>query len=312
MRPSSPRSSRISSTTARYSVSSSRVRSSVGMPSFRSSTSTSRRPCGSVSAAPAMPRCRPSIATAAAPPGSRTRSVTRATVPTAAYSPSCFGTSSTRSSSPTSTVSVTFMWGKTTMSSSGTSSSLVTVPFTLLRQALSVVGAKSIPTTHAGGCILIASRTEPSQSLRRLPLQFRGGSPRSRYRLPRDHRTGTDAHSEGADRPAARAPPGALAPRRTPAGGSRLSRGSGAAPPARPGPRGRPSAVPAPARSYVITAATKMPPRQTTRPASWRAGSIQPALWRTTSRACARRSGRACPGRRRARGRTGDSAPRPG
>ena len=127
MRPSSPRSSRISSTTARYSVSSSRTASPAGTSSGRSSASTNSRPCASVSAAPAIARWRPFSATAVSPPGSRTVSVTSATVPTLAYSPSCLGTSSTRSSSPTSTVRVTFMLGKTTMSSRGTSKSLLTV-----------------------------------------------------------------------------------------------------------------------------------------------------------------------------------------
>ncbi len=126
MRPSSPRSSRISSTTARYSVSSSRILSPVGVSSGRSSTSTKSRPSGRVSAAPAIPRCSPLRATAWAPPGRRTRSVTSATTPTLAYSPSRLGTRSTRSSSPTSTVRVTFILGKTTMSSRGTSSSLLT------------------------------------------------------------------------------------------------------------------------------------------------------------------------------------------
>src|SRR6188472_3879351 len=211
MRPSSPRSSRSSSTTARYSASSSRVRSSVGMPSFRSSTSTSRRPCASVSAAPAMPRCSPSIATAVAPPGSRTRSVTRATVPTAAYSPSCFGTSSTRSSSPTSTVRVTFMWGKTTMSSSGTSSSLVTVPITLLGG--SRYRKYTYYRTYYGGNP-DPPRTETSQTLRKLPLEYEGGKSVIPNRLPWDLRTGDGRALRGRNRPAARAPSGALAPRR--------------------------------------------------------------------------------------------------
>jgi hypothetical protein len=84
MRPSSPRSSRISSTTARYSVSSSRIRASDSSGSGRSSTSTRRVPCASVVALPATPRWRPLSATARAPPGSRTRSVTSATTPTLA------------------------------------------------------------------------------------------------------------------------------------------------------------------------------------------------------------------------------------
>src|SRR5215213_4562880 len=68
MRPSSPRSSRISSTTARYSVSSSRIRASDSSESGRSSTSTRSVPCASVVAAPATPRCSPLSATAR-PPG---------------------------------------------------------------------------------------------------------------------------------------------------------------------------------------------------------------------------------------------------
>src|SRR6266536_4004030 len=125
MRPSSPRSSRISSTTARYSRSSSRVFTPGGSSSGRSCTSTRSRPWESVWAAPAIPRCKPTRLTAPTPPGRRTRSATSATVPTFAYSPSCRGTSRMRSSSPTSAEIVTFMFGKTTMSSSGTSSSVL-------------------------------------------------------------------------------------------------------------------------------------------------------------------------------------------
>ena len=66
------------------------------------------------------------------PPGSRIVSATSATVPTRAYSPSWRGTSSTRSSSPTSAGIVTFMFGKTTMSSSGISSNVLTCSITLL------------------------------------------------------------------------------------------------------------------------------------------------------------------------------------
>ena len=101
MRPSSPRSSRISSTTARYSVSSSRVRLGGGVSSGRSSTSTRRRPPASVSAAPidaaveAVQRDGADRRRA----GGRARA-TSATVPTLAYSLSWRGTSSTRSSSP--------------------------------------------------------------------------------------------------------------------------------------------------------------------------------------------------------------------
>ena len=54
MRPSSPRSSRISSTTARYSRSSSRMPPSAVSASGCSSTSTKRRPCESEPAAPAI------------------------------------------------------------------------------------------------------------------------------------------------------------------------------------------------------------------------------------------------------------------
>ena len=63
----------------------------------------------------------PAATTARAPPGSRTRSATSATVPTLANSFSCLGTSRTRSSSPASIASVSDMPGKTTTSSSGTS-----------------------------------------------------------------------------------------------------------------------------------------------------------------------------------------------
>ena len=87
IRPSSPRSSRISSTTARYSRSSSRVRPSTGSSSGARRPRRAgrrRRPC---CAAPATPRCRPVSATARPPPGSRMRSTTSATVPTLANSP---------------------------------------------------------------------------------------------------------------------------------------------------------------------------------------------------------------------------------
>ena len=81
MRPSSPRTSRISSTTARYSRSRLRVLPSTGTASGCSSTSTNRRPSGRVCAAPATPRWRPCRAYARPPPGMRTRSLTSATVP---------------------------------------------------------------------------------------------------------------------------------------------------------------------------------------------------------------------------------------
>src|SRR4051794_13342021 len=119
MRSSAPRRSRISSTTARYSRSSSRVRPSTGTSSWRSSTSTRSRPEGSAPAAPATPRATPSSSAPCTPPGRRMRSDTRATVPTEAYSPSWRGTRSTNSSSPVSTGSVTSMVGKTTVSSRG-------------------------------------------------------------------------------------------------------------------------------------------------------------------------------------------------
>src|SRR5436190_14047471 len=137
IRPLSPRSSRSSSTTARYSRSRLRVRPSTGTSSGRSSTSTRSSPRRPVWAAPAMPRWRPESSTARPPPGSRTWSTTSATVPTFANSSSCRGTSSTRSSSPTSTVSVTLMLGKTTMSSRGTSSKLL-IKFTFCAYLRSV------------------------------------------------------------------------------------------------------------------------------------------------------------------------------
>ena len=60
MRPSSPRSSRISSTTARYSRASSWVCSSSGWPSWTSCTSIrSASPLAGDRGAPARPRCRP-------------------------------------------------------------------------------------------------------------------------------------------------------------------------------------------------------------------------------------------------------------
>src|SRR5881227_821937 len=122
IRSSASRSSRISSTTARYSRSSSRVWTGGGFSSGRSSISARSRPSASLWAAPMTPRCRPSRLTAWTPPRMRTWSVTSATVPTPAYSLSWRGTRTTRSSSPTSTVRVTFIPGKTTVSSSGTSS----------------------------------------------------------------------------------------------------------------------------------------------------------------------------------------------
>src|SRR4029079_6981263 len=178
---------------------------------------------------------------AVAPPGSRTRSVTRATVPTAAYSPSCFCTSSTRSSSPTSTVSVTFMWGNTTMSSSGTSSSLVTVPVTLLGG--SRYRKDTYYPTHRGGNP-DPPRTETSQTLRKLPLEYEGGKSVIPNRLAWDLRTGTVAHSEGATDPQRGRRP---APSRLVAAGL-LSRGNVGAPPGKPGPRERPTGCRCPQR----------------------------------------------------------------
>ena len=58
-RPSSPRSSRISSTTARYSRSSSRIRSPPVTPSSSGSTSIASSPSGPARRCPARPRCRP-------------------------------------------------------------------------------------------------------------------------------------------------------------------------------------------------------------------------------------------------------------
>ena len=210
MRPSSPRSSRISSTTARYSRSSSRIRPSTVSSSGRSSTSTKRRPWLSVAAAPAMPRCRPDSATARPPPGSRMRSVTSATVPTFAYSSSCLGTSSTRSSSPTSTVRVTFMFGKTTRSSRGTSSrrcrrSVAHVSPFVRRD---VVSPKSVATEVAAP----SGRAQPRSAAKR---------------------------------------PSAIAATRPASTSDETAR--------------RRLAL------HVITPATKTPPRQKTRPVSWRA-----------------------------------------
>src|SRR5215208_7916299 len=127
-RPSSPRSSRSSSTTARDSRSSSRVRPSTGWASGCASTSTRRLPSGPVLAAPIRPRWRPSSVTARPPPGSRTRSTTSATVPTEAKSSPLRGTSTTRSSVPTSIANVTVIVGKTTESSTGTNS-MVSIAF---------------------------------------------------------------------------------------------------------------------------------------------------------------------------------------
>src|SRR3954466_193076 len=128
MRPSSPRSSRISSTTARYSRSSSRVRLAAGTASGLASTSTRSTPSGSVAAAPGTARCSGITETATPRPGTRTRSETSASTPTFAYVLSCRGTSSTRASLPTSAVNVTAMPGNTTVSSSGMILSLFIVP----------------------------------------------------------------------------------------------------------------------------------------------------------------------------------------
>ena len=88
MRPSSPRSSRSSSTTARYSRSRSRVRPSTGSSSGCASTSTRRLPVGTGARPAADPGldAGPREATARPPPGSRTCSTTSATVPTEANS----------------------------------------------------------------------------------------------------------------------------------------------------------------------------------------------------------------------------------
>src|SRR6266576_1079426 len=142
IRSSASRSSRISSTTARYSRSSSRVCTGGGLSSGRSSASTRSRPWESVCAAPITARCRPVRATAVAPPGRRTRSATSATVPTFAYSCSCLGTSKTRSSSPASTARVTVMPGNTTVSSSGTSSRSLKISSLSIR----VLGIAIVPS----------------------------------------------------------------------------------------------------------------------------------------------------------------------
>src|SRR5438309_2846857 len=144
IRSSALRSSRISSTTARYSRSSSRVCTGGGLSSGRSSASTRRRPRESVCAAPITARCKPVSATAVAPPGRRTRSATSATVPTFAYSCSCLGTRRTRSSSPASTVSVTVMPGNTTVSSSGTSRRSLTIS----SLSIHVLGIAIVPSPN--------------------------------------------------------------------------------------------------------------------------------------------------------------------
>ena len=76
----------------------------------------------------------------------------------------------------------------------------------------------------------------------------------------------------------------------------RSSRGSGAARPRRPGPRARPTDPGAPER-YVITVTT-MPPCQRTMPVSWRAASIQPALWSTRTPASCPTTRSSLPGSR--------------
>ena len=137
-RPSSPRSSRISSTTARYSRSRLRVLPSTGT---ASGALRPRRTVGRRAASGRRRRRRgagPAGQTARPPPGRRTRSVISATVPTAANSFSWRGTSSTRSSSPASMASVSDMPGKTTTSSSGTRRRR------LIKSSLSVVAYEEI------------------------------------------------------------------------------------------------------------------------------------------------------------------------
>ena len=196
MRPSSPRSSRISSTVARYSRSSSRMLPSADSPSGRSSTSTKRRPCASLVAAPATPRWRPFSATARPPPGSRMRSVTSATVPTFAYSSSCLGTSSTRSSSPTSTVRVTFMLGKTTMSSRGTRRRRIEFSLTVLafvRMSNAVVGSETVPPAAGAASSSAFDAAEPLQRSRRDPAREHVRGHADSTRAPRHHARDEDA-----------------------------------------------------------------------------------------------------------------------
>jgi hypothetical protein len=121
--PSSPRSSRISSTTARYSRLELARRSS-GRMLVRPLLDLDEQPALRVRLGRAgNPRCSPSIATAAAPPaadavGHACDGADRGVLALV------LGHEQHASSSPTSTVSVTFMLGKTTMSSSGTSKQL--------------------------------------------------------------------------------------------------------------------------------------------------------------------------------------------
>ena len=124
MRSSAPRSSRISSTTARYSRSSSRVCTGGGVSSGRSSTSTRSRPPASVSAAPSDAAMQAGQRDGAAAAGQadaldrpRRRCRRSRTRPRAA------ARAARAPRRPTSTVRVTVMFGKTTVSSSGISRS---------------------------------------------------------------------------------------------------------------------------------------------------------------------------------------------
>ena len=128
------RSSRISSTTARYSVSSSRVLTGGGVSSGRSSTSTYRRPSaprlGGAEHARGAGRSRVDDGAAAGQAADSRRP--RRPCRRSRTSPSCRGTSSTCVSPPRSSGRLTVMFGKTTVSSRGMSSNFSMVGFTLL------------------------------------------------------------------------------------------------------------------------------------------------------------------------------------
>ena len=175
MRPSSPRSSRISSTTARYSRSSSRVRA-VGRLVVGALLDLDAQACrcgsvlgGAGDAAVQAARARRRGRRRA---GGRGRS-TSATVPTRRVLVLVRGTSSTRSSSPTSTVSVTFMLGKTTMSSRGTRSRLIEFSLTdsrFRRMSNAVVGSETVPTrARAASSAFVSPSTRRNRCERSAP-----------------------------------------------------------------------------------------------------------------------------------------------
>ena len=128
MRPSSPRSSRISSTTARYSRSSSRIAPAVGISSVAlldlDAQPAARVGLGRAAHAAMQAGAAPTARAAAGQPHLVGHLGDRADLRVLAL---VLGHEHDAVLVPTSTVRVTFMFGKTTMSSSGTSSSFGTI-----------------------------------------------------------------------------------------------------------------------------------------------------------------------------------------